>query len=307
MSTSTPRPIPLIPIAEHIPDELKARHQWTVWRYEWNARREKWDKVPYIAGTTRKASNSRPSTWRPFADAWACYQDWPDFFDGIEYCFAKDDPYVGGDLDHCIDEAGQLSDDARSRLPGTYVEISPSGKGIKFIARACGDYGRKTKRGELYSRKRFFTITGNIILNHERITDCQADVEAFAASLGRRTTTGGCAGNGSRAELARVSRTRDDALLVVEAKKTERILTEDAVGQARAYAMWLTTPYYLVTNGEDLRVYLFRGAVQSDVLLMNFRRAELAQNWLAFWQTLNKDAVIEYKEKLRKVLDGAIA
>ena len=102
-----------------------------------------------------------------------------------------------------------------------------------------------------------------------------------------------------------LSRTRDDALLVVEAKKTERILTEDAVGQARAYAMWLTTPYYLVTNGEDLRLYLFRGAVQSDVLLMSFRRNELAPMWPALWQTLNRAAVIEYKEKLRKVLDGA--
>jgi hypothetical protein len=104
-----------------------------------------------------------------------------------------------------------------------------------------------------------------------------------------------------------LSRSRDDALLVVEAKKTERILTEDAVGQARAYAMWLTTPYYLVTNGEELRLYLFRGAVQSDVLLMSFHRNELAPQWPALWQTLNREAVIEYKEKLRKVLDGANA
>jgi Type I restriction enzyme R protein N terminus (HSDR_N) len=96
-------------------------------------------------------------------------------------------------------------------------------------------------------------------------------------------------------------------ILVVEAKKTERILTEDAVGQARAYAIWLTMPYYLVTNGEDIRLYLFRGAVQSDVLLMNFRRGELAQLWPALWQTLNRTAVIKYKEKLRKVLDDAHA
>jgi type I restriction and modification enzyme subunit R-like protein len=101
------------------------------------------------------------------------------------------------------------------------------------------------------------------------------------------------------------SRARDDALLVVEAKKIERIVTEDAVGQARAYAMWLTTPYYLVTNGEDIRVYLFRGAVQPDVLLMNFRRVDLQAQWPTLYQTLNKEAVIEYKEKVRKVLDSA--
>jgi hypothetical protein len=104
-----------------------------------------------------------------------------------------------------------------------------------------------------------------------------------------------------------LSRTRDDALVIVEAKRTEKILTEDAVGQARAYAMWLTTPYYLVTNGEDLRVYLFRGAIQADVLLMSFNRRDLRQQWKVLYNTLNKESVIDYKEKLRKVLDGAVA
>lgn len=99
-----------------------------------------------------------------------------------------------------------------------------------------------------------------------------------------------------------LSRARDDALLVVEAKRSERLLSEDAAGQARAYAIWLTTPYYIVTNGEDVRVYLFRGAVQPDVQLMAFKRGELRQNWPALYQTVNKCAVIEYKQKLGKVL-----
>jgi hypothetical protein len=102
-----------------------------------------------------------------------------------------------------------------------------------------------------------------------------------------------------------LSRSKDDALLVVEAKKTERTITEDAVGQARAYAMWLTTPYYLATNGDDLRVYLFRGAVQPDLLLMTLNRKDLRQHWPLLYQTLHKSAVIEYKQRLGQVLDGA--
>jgi hypothetical protein len=93
------------------------------------------------------------------------------------------------------------------------------------------------------------------------------------------------------------SRKKEDALLIVEAKKTERILTEAAIGQARAYAMWLTTPYYIVTNGDDIRVYLFRGAVQPDVILMNFKRNELRQNWGKLYTVINKAAVIKHKEK----------
>ncbi len=99
-----------------------------------------------------------------------------------------------------------------------------------------------------------------------------------------------------------LSRAKEDALLIVEAKKSEKILTEDAVGQARGYAMWLSVPYYIVTNGEEIRVYLFRGAIQPDVMVMTFKRTELRQNWPAFYRTVNKEAVKQYKEKLGKML-----
>ena len=100
-----------------------------------------------------------------------------------------------------------------------------------------------------------------------------------------------------------LSRAKEDALLVVEAKRTEKILTEDAVGQARAYAMWLCTPYYIVSNGDEVRVYLFRGAIQPDVILMTFGRGDLRDQWNTLYQTLSKSAVIQRKT----LLDAQIA
>ncbi len=99
-----------------------------------------------------------------------------------------------------------------------------------------------------------------------------------------------------------ISRSREDALLVVEAKKAGRPLTEDAVGQARGYAMWLITPYYMVTNADEIRLYLFRGVMQPDVRLLSFKRSELHENWAALYEAINRAAIIEYKQKLRKVL-----
>lgn len=98
------------------------------------------------------------------------------------------------------------------------------------------------------------------------------------------------------------SRSREEALLIVEAKKTGRTLTEDAVGQARGYAMWLITPYYMVTNADEIRLYLFRGAMQPDLKLMSFKRSELHENWAALHKSINKAAVVKHKQKLRKVL-----
>jgi hypothetical protein len=94
-------------------------------------------------------------------------------------------------------------------------------------------------------------------------------------------------------------RDRDDnALMVVEAKRLGRPITEDVIGQAKAYAIWLTTPYYLATNGKDIRVYLFRGALLPDVPLMSFDRSELRTRWPALYQTLNRAAVLKYKQQL---------
>jgi len=96
------------------------------------------------------------------------------------------------------------------------------------------------------------------------------------------------------------------ALLVVEAKRFGRPLTEDAVGQARAYALWLTTPYYLVTNGESLRVYLFRGAMQPDVLMQTGTRAELPALWDDLVRLLNREAVVAHKARLAAALAGTL-
>jgi hypothetical protein len=99
-----------------------------------------------------------------------------------------------------------------------------------------------------------------------------------------------------------LSREKEDALFVVETKRSEKILTEDAVGQARGYAMWLNAPYYLVTNGDEIRTYLFRGAVQADVLLLSFRRSEMRQHWESLYRTVSREAIVLYKVKLAKAL-----
>lgn len=99
------------------------------------------------------------------------------------------------------------------------------------------------------------------------------------------------------------SHSNDNALLIVEAKSSKKPINDDNVGQARSYCQYLFTPYYLVTNGEEIRVYLFRGSVQSDLPLMNFNRRELRQNWAFLYKNLNKSAVLQYKSKLKQLLE----
>ncbi|MCY7377194.1 MAG: type I restriction enzyme HsdR N-terminal domain-containing protein, partial [Pyrinomonadaceae bacterium] len=88
-----------------------------------------------------------------------------------------------------------------------------------------------------------------------------------------------------------------NALIIIEAKKGEKAL-DDAALQARSYALWLFPPYYVVTNGEKIRVFHFRDAKQSDVKLMDFSRNDLREKWNELYRFLGKLNVINLKQQI---------
>jgi primase-polymerase (primpol)-like protein len=161
-------------IAENIPEELRELAQWVNWRFE--ERDDKLTKVPYTAGTLRRASSTGPATWSTFSQALEAYvfgyDDLSDIehnepsYDGIGFVFSDDDPYCGIDLDKCLDpETGDIAPWAFEILDrvgdDAYTEVSPSGTGIHAIVRARVRGGGMRKGPvEMYSRARYFTITG---------------------------------------------------------------------------------------------------------------------------------------------------
>jgi hypothetical protein len=94
--------------------------------------------------------------------------------------------------------------------------------------------------------------------------------------------------------------TKKDAIIVVEAKRVGRPLTEDVAGQTKAYTLWLRAPYYLLTNGDDVRIFHFHGPWHADVLLLAFSRSELKEKWSKLYRCLDPETVIEFKERLRE-------
>ncbi len=151
-------------IAENIPEQLTERPQWVCWRLE--EREGKTTKVPYIAGGVGKASSTDLMTWRTFAEALKAYE--AGRYDGIGYVFCSADPFVGIDLDDCRNpETGAVTPWAKkilSQVQDGYVEASPSGTGIHIIVEGVVRGGGMRKgKVEMYSRDRFFTITGRAL------------------------------------------------------------------------------------------------------------------------------------------------
>jgi putative DNA primase/helicase len=149
----------LLPVkAESIPEELRVRPQWVVWK----AVGDKPDKVPYSSRTGRRASSTDLLTWGTFEEALQAYENGE--YEGVGFVFSSADPYTGIDLDDCVDEDGEIALWALEivRYFDSYTELSATGSGLHIIVR--GDVpNRRKDEVEVYSSKRYFALTGHVV------------------------------------------------------------------------------------------------------------------------------------------------
>lgn len=150
-----------------LPDSLTELDQCVLWRYELVGDRQ--TKVPYsIRGG--KASSTDPRTWSTFEQALEAWRRNPKRYSGIGFVFVKGGGMVGIDLDDCLDTEGCPKQWARGiieRFFDTYMEISPSGSGLKIWARGslpANLPGVPVGDGhiEMYDHSRYFTVTGRV-------------------------------------------------------------------------------------------------------------------------------------------------
>lgn len=140
--------------------ELSTRRNWCVWRLTDGPRPT---KVPYVAdGGNRKLNTTDPDDWADLKSAIDSYVEGE--FSGIGFVFSAADPYVGVDLDKCVDDQGRVEPWAAEIVAklASYTEFSPSGRGLHVICRGKLPENTRRKRGplEIYDRERYFTITG---------------------------------------------------------------------------------------------------------------------------------------------------
>lgn len=198
----SPRPVAPQVNVDGIPAELRERPQWVCWRYK--VKDGKWTKVPYQPRTSGRrrpeAKPNDPATWGAFSEALEAYQangrrTDAERLDGIGFNFSADDDFVGIDLDNCIGPDGEILPWAQPYIEQltTYGDLSPSGRGIKFIGigslpgkgtRRAGIHGGETAV-EAYDCARFFTVTGNAFEDIHTIEDIDEPVKAIYVEIRR--------------------------------------------------------------------------------------------------------------------------
>ncbi|MEM3421432.1 MAG: phage/plasmid primase, P4 family [Candidatus Hadarchaeum sp.] len=157
----------LIPDPLNIPEELRKTPQWICWRSELkeSGKLNKIPIAPWRTGGEFAASVNDPANFTTFEVALRYAKEHPGV--GVGFCFTQEDPYFGVDCDDCVNEAGEIDEFVRQLLAelNTYAEISPSGRGIKLIGKSREKPETSLRNDdiglEIYTRDRFFTITGN--------------------------------------------------------------------------------------------------------------------------------------------------
>ena len=139
MNTASTRPTTAKGFTEprNLPKYLQEHGRFCLWKYTWNKKQEKWDKPPRKpCFPETPASKNNPADFTDMATALSFSAG----YDGLGIHIGFSDDISAIDIDHCIDEAGNLSMMAQSiiELMDSYTEYSPSGKGIRIIFRTPG-------------------------------------------------------------------------------------------------------------------------------------------------------------------------
>lgn len=96
------------------------------------------------------------------------------------------------------------------------------------------------------------------------------------------------------------NRTKENVLMVVEAKKSDKGISVDHIGQAKSYALELFPACYIVSNGQQLMVFQFNGMLVPDERVLDLNRSELKERWGDLYNCASKEATIQRKKLIQE-------
>lgn len=155
-----------------VPERLQALAVWLVWRFESAEKAgEKARKVPYYAnGRIRRGIQGAPDDLAQLVSFDAALDALRSGrWSGLGVAHVPGCGLNSWDFDNCIDAQGAIAPDLSALLyaADTYVEISPSGRGVRMVALGRLPSVKRIHPGgyniELFGESGFVTITGHTL------------------------------------------------------------------------------------------------------------------------------------------------
>jgi len=148
-------------------------------------------KIPINPRTGKAASTVDSSTWSNFGEV------------GLKspnrgFVLSDDDPFTCIDIDHCLISMNVIDGERNWEISkkateilfylDSYTEISPSHTGLHIWVKGKIPAAIKRSDFEIYSTKRYITVTENPLFNSE-IQDRQKQLDAIYAKYGKERAT----------------------------------------------------------------------------------------------------------------------
>lgn len=180
-------------IPENIPDELKARNQWVVWKSVPAGVKSKPGKVPISLRINKatgekeigSASCNDPKTWMAFEDAISLLNSSKEY-QGLQIALTPKPPddytdrLIGIDFDQAVLPDGSIKPELLEEVQSfnTYFELSPT-DGLRGFCYGHFPVNEGVHKGniETYQYGKFLTVTGH------QLTDAHATVEPAQEAL----------------------------------------------------------------------------------------------------------------------------
>lgn len=171
---------------------MRALKQWVAWKGD----RKQPHKLGDRTGTARVNDTADWDTWENAAAFYERHQRTPKC--GAGFVFKKGGGLVFIDFDHCLDEERRLLPWARGLvepfLGKTYVEVSPSGRGLHVFLVGSLPKAAQEKSGkrlhvgdgavEVYHDRRFSTVTGDVFQGSRALGAAQAQLDELLKTCG---------------------------------------------------------------------------------------------------------------------------
>jgi hypothetical protein len=197
-----PQPKVLDPQLSNIPERLRGLEQWVCWKQKLHENKDgskRWTKVPVDAVNGGFASSTDEETWTDFRTAVGTFNTESEIA-GVGVSIHDEGNVIGIDIDDCRDpEDGAIDEPVRALLSDvdTYVEVSPSGTGLRIFVLGETDLSKGTvaelpgeAHVEMYDTGRYLTVTGHRLDRYgsEDVREDEVTINQFEALMSDGTT-----------------------------------------------------------------------------------------------------------------------
>ncbi|MER3487181.1 MAG: hypothetical protein C4345_15590, partial [Chloroflexota bacterium] len=184
----------------NIPPELRKLKRWAVYRVEPDEKGRS-TKVPYIPPTKmgeplRHAKADSPETWSKFSDVLRTIKVFTEYgFTAPLFAIDGSDNILAIDVDFKKSpEEGEMPQEVNEIYElfagKTYIEVSPSKKGLHILLRGRLPAVRNIKASisphvevEIFCRNHFVSMTGWMLGDVKEINECQEELDALLSRL----------------------------------------------------------------------------------------------------------------------------